>query len=164
MGPATALLESSSYKIEMDFAVSKTEKPATSTSVNSASASTSTTKAPKFLVINHENSKFTMQVIPSTSHNDTDTKKEHKHHKQKRNAIVVSDDDDDFENLDFGDQDSLGIPVKKSRSSSTDKLVVIDDSDDNDAPGSENVYVRTGVNDLETDHTVKRSQETAVVI
>ena len=144
----------------MDFAVSKTATPATSASVNSASASG--TKAPKLVVINHENSKFTTQVMPSTSH-DTDTTKEHKHHKQKRKAIVVSDDDD-FEDLDFGDQDSLGILVKKPRSSSTDKLVVIDDSDDNDTPGSENVYVRTGVNDLETDHTVKRSQETAVVI
>ena len=99
--------------------------------------------------------------MPSTSHNDTDTKKEQKQHKRKRKAIVVSDDVEDF---DFGDQDSSGISLKKPRSSSTDKLVVIDDSDDNDVPGSENVYVRTGANDLETDHTVKRSQETAVVI
>ena len=147
----------------MDIAVSKTAKPATSTSVDSASASG--TKAPKLVVINHENSKFTTQVMPSTSHNDTDTKKEQKQHKQKRKAIVVSDDDNDFEDFDFGDQDSSGISLlKKPRSSSTDKLVVIDDSDDNDVPGSENVYVRTGANDLETDHTVKRSQETAVVI
>ena len=143
----------------MDIAVSKTAKPATSTSVDSASASG--TKAPKLVVINHENSKFTTQVMPSTSHNDTDTKKEQKQHKRKRKAIVVSDDVEDF---DFGDQDSSGISLKKPRSSSTDKLVVIDDSDDNDVPGSENVYVRTGANDLETDHTVKRSQETAVVI
>ena len=137
----------------MNFAVSKTAKPATSTSVDSANL---------LCVINHENSKFTTHIMPSTSHNDTDTEKEHKHHKQKRKAIAVSDDDDDFEDLDFGDQDSLGILVKKPRSSSTEKLVVIDNSDDNNVPGSENVYVRTGVNDLETDHTVKRP-ETAVV-
>lgn len=159
-GPAAALLESSSYKIEMDFALSKTTKPAISTSTKSGSAPDSNVH--KLVIINRKNSQFTTKVAPTTSLVDDDTNvKNKKKHGYKRKAIVSHNNDNDLDDFDFGDQDIPCISAKKSSSSAMVNLVVIDDSDDSDASGE---HSRTRVNVLKPDHMVDRSQETTEVI
>ena len=146
----------------MDFALSKTTKPAISTSTKSGSAPDSNVH--KLVIINRKNSQFTTKVAPTTSlvDDDRNAKNEKKHgYKRKRKAIVSHNNDNDLDDFDFGDQDSPCISAKKSSSSAMANLVVIDDSDDSDASGE---HARTRVNVLKPDHMVDRSQETTEVI